>query len=151
MRCDEGDDTLPPSKEADHHYHSPLAAPFFYREQQLLCIILGIVIVIVVIKRTMIPKFDQKKLLLYHYFRTGNFCRIMTLAAVTKIITVIENKIRGNGIKGMTTKQLLALFKFPLKTDRGVVLVPKELVPFTQLVKVRGGNLVWALPSIRFS
>ena len=27
----------------------------------------------------------------------------------------------------------------------------KELVPFTQLVKVRGGNLVWALPSIRFS
>ena len=24
----------------------------------------------------------------------------------------------------------------------------KELVPFTQLVKVRGGNLVWALPSI---
>ena len=28
---------------------------------------------------------------------------------------------------------------------------PKELVPFTQLVKVRGGNLVWALPSIQFS
>ena len=27
----------------------------------------------------------------------------------------------------------------------------KGLVPFTQLVKVRGGNLVWALPSIRFS
>ena len=29
--------------------------------------------------------------------------------------------------------------------------VPKELVPFTQLVKVRRGKLVLALPSIRFS
>ena len=28
---------------------------------------------------------------------------------------------------------------------------PKELVPFTQLVKVRRGKLVLALPSIRFS
>ena len=29
--------------------------------------------------------------------------------------------------------------------------VSKELVPFTQLVKVRRGKLVLALPSIRFS
>ena len=28
---------------------------------------------------------------------------------------------------------------------------PKELVPFTQLVKVRRGQLVLALPNIRFS
>ena len=26
----------------------------------------------------------------------------------------------------------------------------KELVPFTQLVKVRGGNLVWAFPASDF-
>ena len=29
--------------------------------------------------------------------------------------------------------------------------IAKGLISFTQLVKVRGGNLVWALPSIRFS
>ena len=32
-----------------------------------------------------------------------------------------------------------------------ISLKPKELVPFTQLVKVRRGKLVLALPSIRFS
>ena len=31
------------------------------------------------------------------------------------------------------------------------LVLPKELVPFTQLVKVRRGKLVLALPSIRFS
>ena len=30
-------------------------------------------------------------------------------------------------------------------------VIPKELVPFTQLIKVRRGKLVLALPSIRFS
>ena len=35
--------------------------------------------------------------------------------------------------------------------QRNRTIAKKELVPFTQLVKVRGGNLVWALPSIRFS
>ena len=56
---------------------------------------------------------NNKKLLLYHsFFRTGNYCCIMTLAAVTKMITGVENKTRCNGIKGMTTKwQLLALSK----------------------------------------
>ena len=37
------------------------------------------------------------------------------------------------------------------RNQRFVLTFAKELVPFTQLVKVRGGNLVWALPSIRFS
>ena len=32
-----------------------------------------------------------------------------------------------------------------------VYRITKELVPFTQLVKVRRGKLVLALPSIRFS
>ena len=32
-----------------------------------------------------------------------------------------------------------------------MVVMTKELVPFTQLVKVRRGKLVLALPSIRFS
>ena len=35
--------------------------------------------------------------------------------------------------------------------QRNRTIAKKALVPFTQLVKVRGGNLVWALPSIRFS
>ena len=33
----------------------------------------------------------------------------------------------------------------------GWLICPKELVPFTQLVKVRRGQLVLALPNIRFS
>ena len=33
----------------------------------------------------------------------------------------------------------------------GSTTLTKELVPFTQLVKVRRGKLVLALPSIRFS
>ena len=40
---------------------------------------------------------------------------------------------------------------YPDTIDTFTKLFTKELVPFTQLVKVRGGNLVWALPSIRFS
>ena len=63
-----------------------------------------VLVIVVRKKKDNDPTAQSKKLLLYHsFFRTGYYCRIMTLAAVTKMITVVENKTRCNGIKGMTT------------------------------------------------
>ena len=39
----------------------------------------------------------------------------------------------------------------PHRLPRKELFLGKELVPFTQLVKVRRGQLVLALPNIRFS
>ena len=117
LRCDEGDDTLPQVKKQTTITILRLPHRSSIGEQQLLCIILVIVIVARK-KRTMIPKLNQKKLLLYHsFFRTGYYCRIMTLVAVTKMITGIENKLRCKRIKGMTTKYVAAFGFFQITPE----------------------------------
>ena len=48
----------------------------------------------------------------------------------------------------MANKEMVICSTFYHKYVANIIWRTKELVPFTQLVKVRGGNLVWALPSI---
>ena len=90
-------------------------------------------------------------------------------------ISLINNALRKNTLKKCSSPSCED-FRSGLRADQGLVgilrvshcpgfrqlvkplvfssasnKVPKGLVPFTQLVKVRRGKLVLALPSIRFS
>ena len=51
--------------------------------------------------------------------------------------------------RATTTNQPTNRAPNELAMDKNANFGLKELVPFTQLVKVRGGNLVWELPSIQ--
>ena len=68
-----------------------------------------------------------------------------TCKSYSEIFTILQIEYRQKSTNQHST---ISLTKLSMNSEH---VITKGLAPFTQLVKVRRGKLVLALPSIRFS